>query len=113
MQPAFQSRYERMTAILHEKAMLNVKLLSRHAVGTRGRHGRYVVKAIGLYRKELCLRIAAKPALVNIYAPQIRWAFPGNQRVRMALLEIDEKTKVKVEYSSQEPSRTNVTSLPT
>ena len=68
--------------------MFEVKLLSRHAVGSFGRHGQYVVKAIGLYHKGLCLRIAAKTVGDNLllYGRGICWAFPGDQRVRMALL---------------------------
>ena len=79
--------------------MVNVKLLSRHAVGRIGRHGQYVVKAVGLYHKGLCLRIAAKTAGDNLllYGPGICWAFPGDQRVRMTLLKMKEKINVKVE----------------
>ena len=58
-----------------------------------------MVKAIGLYQKGLCLRIAAKTAGDNslFYGPGICWAFPEDQRVRMALLKMKEKIKVKVE----------------
>ena len=67
--------------------MLNVKLLSRHAVGRIGRYGQYVVKAIGLYHKGLCVKIAAKTVgdSLVLYAPRIWRAFPGDQRMRMAL----------------------------
>ena len=78
--------------------MFNVEMLSRHAVGRIGRHGQYVVRVIGLYHKGLCLRIAAKTGdKLLLYGPGICWAFPGHQRVRMALLKMKERTKVKVE----------------
>ena len=69
--------------------MFNTKLVSRHAVGRIGRYGQYVVKAIGLYHKGLCRRIAAKTAGDNLilYGPGICRAFPGDQRVRIALFE--------------------------
>lgn len=55
-----------------------------------------VVRAIGLYRKGLCLRVAAKTAVDNICVALICWASLEVQRVRMALLQIKEKTKMKV-----------------
>ena len=81
--------------------MCDVKLLSRHAVGTSGRQGQLVVKAIGLYRKRLCLRVAVKTAVGDICARLICWASPEDQRVKTALLKI-EKAQMKVEHSSQE-----------
>ena len=84
--------------------MFNVKLFSRHAVGTISKHGQYVAKAIDLYRKRLRSRVAAKSAVdeMKLCPPQICWASPGDQRMRRALSEVEEKTKVKVEqYPSQ------------
>ncbi len=71
------------------------RLISRHAVGTSGRLGQWAVKTIGPYRRRPCLGVAAKDEMC---APQLRWAFPGIQRVRGALFEIEGKTKVKVNH---------------
>ena len=86
--------------------MFNVRLISRHAVDTSGTRGQYVVKAIGPYRENPCAGVVVKTTVDDMCAPPIRWAFPGNQRVSRALLEIEGKTKVKVDRSSQEPSPT-------
>lgn len=67
-------------------------------VGTSGGQGQLVVSAIALYRKGLCLRVAAKTAVDNICVALICWASPEVQRVRIALLQIEERTKMKVEH---------------
>lgn len=53
------------------------------------------MKAIGLYHRGLCLEIAAEIAGDNLllYGPGICWAFPEDQRVRMALLTMEEKIR--------------------
>lgn len=56
------------------------------------------VRAIDLYRKGLGLRVAAKTAVDNICVALIYWASPEVQRVKMALLQIEEGTKRKVEH---------------
>lgn len=42
--------------------LFNVRLISRHAVGTSRRREQYVMKAIGPCRKRPCLGVAAKTA---------------------------------------------------
>ena len=87
---------------LHHSTIFKVKLFSRHVVGMIGRHGQLVVEAIDRYRKGLCLKVEAETAVDKIRAPsQIHWALPGGQRVRMALLETQAKSKVKVEHSAK------------
>ena len=48
--------------------------------------------AIGLYRRKLFLRVAVETAVDDVYAPRIRCAYPGDQRVKVALLEVKQET---------------------
>ena len=92
--------------LFYIELIFNEMPISRHAVGTSWRRGQYVVKAIGPCRNRPCLGVATKTAVDGIWAPPIRWAFPGNQRLGRALLAMKGTARMK-DNSSQEPSPTH------
>lgn len=58
------------------KALFNMRLVSRHAVGTNERQGQYDLKTLGPCHERPCLVVAEKTEVDDMCAPPIRRAVP-------------------------------------